>query len=166
MHRHLTVAIGLTLTAGLLLGAASEQQPRRQGAGVIREGFWVLNRERSRQLSPADQTLWIIKDDGHQLIWVSVSRDANQKITLNTWNGLYDGPLTPVANAPMKSKVTSHAPGTLHNEGEIVGMGTYTEECVVLAQGRRFVCHGKVRRPDSSVQPWTDDFDWKAASPP
>lgn len=165
MRRRSQYAISIALIAGLLLGAQSDHGPRNTGAGIVPTGFWVLNRERSRQLEPADQTLWIVKDDGNQLIWVSVSTHADRRVTLNTWDGRYDGSLTPVSNSGMKSRVTSRKPGTLHNEGDIAGVGTYSEDCVVMSQGRRFLCHGEVNSPQSGTHVWTDDFDWLAPGP-
>src|SRR6476646_4439581 len=58
--------------AVMLMGAAMASG---SGGGNLPEGMWVLNRTRSVQLEPADQTLWIIKDDGKQLTWVLVSTD-------------------------------------------------------------------------------------------
>jgi len=126
--------------------------------------MWVLNRSRSAQLEPADQTLWIIKDDGTQLIWVLVSTNERGEVRINSWSGVYGGAPVPVTGSEMRSQIVSHSPGTLHNFGEIAGLGLYSEDCAVMEHGRRFVCHGEVTTPEG-VRRWTDDFDWVGPSP-
>jgi hypothetical protein len=132
--------------------------------GNIPEGMWVLNRSHSVQLEPANQKLWIIKDDGKRLIWVLVSTDRQGQVRINSWSGAYGGEPTPVMGSPMRSQIVSHAPGTLHNFGEIAGLGPYSEDCEVTHHGRRFVCHGEVTTANG-VRRWTDDFDWVAPGP-
>src|SRR4051812_23284431 len=94
----------LPALAGILAGTVSvpllvhgqEFAKAVRSSGHIPEGLWVLNRARSEQLQPADQTLWIIKDDGRQLAWVLVSTDDQKRIQINSWNGTFDGPSVPV----------------------------------------------------------------------
>ena len=147
--------------AVMLMGAAMASS---SSGGNLPEGMWVLNRTRSVQLEPANQTLWIIKDDGRQLTWVLVSTDEHGQVRINSWSGAYGGEPASVSGSPMKSQIVSHAPGTLHNFGEITGLGSYTEDCAVTRHGRGLVCHGEVTTP-GGVRRWTDDFDWVAPSP-
>ena len=132
--------------------------------GNMREGLWVLNQARSKELSPGDQTLWIIKDDGKQLVWVSVIKDAQGRVKVSSFDGPYNGDAVAVVGTGMMSRLSSTSPGTIHNEGEIPGVGAYREDCTVRGEGKRFTCEGQVKAKDG-VHPWHDDFDWVSPSP-
>ena len=135
-----------------------------QAAGNIPQGLWVLNTARSRELAPGDQTLWVIKDDGESMVWVGVATDPQHRVRVNSWDGTYGGPPAPVVGSDMVSQITSSAPGTMHNAGEIKGLGKYHEDCVVSQAGKRMICHGEVASA-KGVLTWKDDFDWMADSP-
>ncbi len=140
------------------------ETPQTQSGGNIPLGFWVLNRERSTQLQPVNQTLWIVKDNGKFLVWVLVGTDESGMVRVNSWEGPYDGDPVPVNGTSMTTQITSPAPGMLHNFGQIKGVGPYSEDCQVMDSGKRFLCHGEVTTA-GGVQQWTDDFDWVSAAP-
>jgi hypothetical protein len=168
LHLRLTAKLVCTLICTSMAVSFATRGAERGtvtgSGGNIPEGMWHLNRARSVQLEPADQTLWVIKDDGKHLIWVLVSTDQQGEVRINSWSGAYGGEPAPVMGSPMRSQIVSRAPGTLHNSGEIAGLGSYSEDCEVMQRGRRFVCHGEVTTA-SGVRRWTDDFDWIAPSP-
>jgi hypothetical protein len=139
--------------------------PVTDSGGNIPVGIWRLNRERSSQLAPADQILWIIKDDGAQLIWVMVSTEEQGNIRVHSWQGAYDGDPVRVEGSGIVSRISSSSPGTLQSRGTIEGMGSYSEDCTVMSEDRRFVCRGQVTSSDGAVHRWVDDFDWVSESP-
>ncbi len=148
--------------AGLALSSTAPAAARSKG--VVPEGVWVLNEAKSVQLMPGRQTLWIVRDDGTKLVWVAVREDPAGEVQVNSWSGTYGGPRAPVTGTPMMSRVRSAAAGHFANEGEIAGIGPYSEECAVDPGGRRLVCHGRVTGANG-VRRWTDDFDWVSPSP-
>ncbi len=151
-----------------MVGAIAAPVARADAAaerhGNIPEGLWVLNQQRSKELTPGNQTLWMVKDDGKNVVWVSVLTDAQHRVRVSSWDGAYDGDAVAVVGSGMMAKVTSNSPGTIHNFGEIPGVGPYSEDCKVLAGGKNFVCDGQVVAADG-VKRWHDDFDWVAPSP-
>jgi hypothetical protein len=160
----LTGALGLatalaTAAPGLAVAAEPSAQAHR---GVIPEGMWVLNQTRSQTLAPGKQTLWIVKDNGEHVVWVSVNTDPQGMVRVISWDGAYGGPPSPVVGTPMVTQLAAPAPGKLHNFGQITGMGPYSEDCDVGP--KLFVCKGQVMTPEG-VRRWTDDFDWVGPSP-
>lgn len=134
-------------------------------AGNIPTGLWVLDLERSKPLErPASQVMWLIKDDGAHMVWVVVATDAQGRAKVNSWDGAYDGPPAPVSGTPMTARLTSPAPGRIHNFGDISGVGPYVEDCQVTEAGKRFVCRGQVTAPDG-VHPWLEDYRWAGPTP-
>lgn len=145
--------------AGALGGpVAVAQQPLRHG--IVPEGFWVLNQARSHKMNPGEQTLWIVKDDGDHVVWVSVERDAHNMVRISSWDGRYDDQPTEVKGTGMMTHLSSRAPGTLHNWGDIPGLGRYTEDCTILDGGKRMRCEGAVAAADGTKH-YVDDFDWR-----
>jgi hypothetical protein len=160
----LCAALIISLT-GCTGAATRSGPPAAASGGNIPLGMWKLNRQRSSQLEPVDQVLWIVKDNGRFLIWVLVSTDAQGMVRVNTWDGPYDGEPARVVGTPMMSQISSGSPGTLQSRGTIEGVGPFTEDCTVTAGGRRFLCHGEVTSSDGTVRRWVDDFDWVSPSP-
>ena len=132
--------------------------------GIVPEGLWVLDTHRSKELQPGRQTLWIVKDDGRDLAWVSVLRDDSDHVHLASYEGAYGAAATAVTGAPMRTKISSPGPGRLHNEGEMIGVGPYEEDCTVQDGGKAFVCDGEVQSA-KGAQRWHDHFVFTAPSP-
>lgn len=160
--------LALIVASGITPLTAAEpllQGRRTATGGHVPEGIWVLNEQRSRKLQPVSQTLWIIKDDGKQLAWVSVETDRQRQVKINSWNGFYDGEAVVATGHGFKAKLTSTAPGTMRTYGEVPGVGPYEENCAVMAGGKRMICNGFVTGADGKPQRWIEDFDWQAPSP-
>ena len=154
-RRPLTLA-AMALACALVSPLAAA--PARRG--IVPEGFWVLNQARSHKLNPGKQTLWIIKDDGDHVVWVSVERDARGMARISSWDGRYDNKPTEVKGTGMMTHLSSRAPGTLHNWGDIPGLGRYTEDCVILDGGKRMRCEGTIAAA-AGPRRYVDDFDWR-----
>src|SRR4051794_27818534 len=105
------------LLVGASLCAAGAQAEAKKGN--IPEGIWVLNQARSHKLQPSEQILWIVKDDGKELVWTSVETDAQKKITVSSWSGPYDAPPIAAAGTGALNQLTSRAPGVVRNYGEV-----------------------------------------------
>lgn len=157
-------SIRAAAVAGAVVLASPGQAAAPAVEGNIPEGLWILNQARSQQLAPGDLTLWIVKDDGKHMVWVSVLADAERRVKISVWDGAYDADAVPVVGTPMLARVTSKAPGTIHNFGEITGMGPYSEDCTVMPDRKRFLCDGQVTTPQG-VRRWHDDFEWAGPSP-
>lgn len=132
--------------------------------GNIPEGLWVVNQSRSNRLVPGMHTLWIVKDDGVELIFASVETDTAGAVKLTSWQGRYDGPAAEVVGSGMLARLTSPAPGEMMITGEIPGMGNFSEHCVVLEAGRRLRCIGRVDAAAGALD-YVDDFDWFSGPP-
>jgi hypothetical protein len=133
--------------------------------GNVPEGLWVLNLARSRPMVvSASQVMWMLKDNGKQMVWVAAITDAKGMVQVNSWDGPYDGAAVGVIGTTMSSQLTSRTPGTVHNFGIIAGAGSYVEDCEVSEGGKRFVCHGKLTTPQGE-QDWLEDYDWVGPSP-
>lgn len=155
----------VTVCAPVLAAEPGLAGHRTATGGHVPEGIWVLNEDRSRKLKPVSQTLWIIKDDGKQLAWVSVETDRQHQVKINSWNGFYEGEAVAATGHGFKARLTSTAPGTMRTYGEVPGVGPYEENCAVMAGGKRMVCNGFVTGADGKPQRWIEDFDWQASSP-
>ncbi len=127
--------------------------------GVIPEGVWVLNVARSRKLNPAEHTLWIVRDDGRRLAFVSVEVDPQGNVTLSTWNGEYNGAPVEVCGTGMIAQVKSSRAGEVVTSGLMPGLGEFVERGEVIDGGRRLLCHGEVETADG-VLTYVEDFDW------
>ena len=134
------------------------------GRGIIPEGIWVMNPARSQRLVEGTHTLWIVRDDGSELIFASVETDTEGAIKLTSWQGSYDGPAAEVIGSGMMAQLTSPAPGEMLITGDIPGMGSFSEHCVLAADGKRLRCTGRIETGDGPVG-YFDDFDWFSATP-
>lgn len=131
--------------------------------GMIPEGMWVLNQQRSVKLTPGRQTLWIVKDDGDHIIWVSVERTPDNMVRVSSWDGRYDGQPVPVSGTAMVTHLVATGPSSFKNWGEIANLGPYDETCQLSADKRQLRCLGRVTTT-GGVKTWVDDFDWASRS--
>lgn len=154
--------IGLALAA---VAAPALAQGTPAPHGIVPQGIWVLNPGRSHSLNPGRQTLWVVKDDGRHLVWVSVIIDDQHRVQIVSYDGAYGGSPAPVVGSPMTTQIVATGPASLHNFGTIVGVGDYSEDCRVSQDRTRFRCEGQVQTT-SGARPYMDDFDWFANSPP
>jgi hypothetical protein len=147
-------------------GKADTSQPQAAGTrqGVVPEGIWVLDQQRSRKLEPCSHTLWVIKDDGVELRWVSVEtgEDGIDKIT--SWAGEYDGGPSTVSGSGFVVRLRKLGPNKMQTYGEIPEMGPFSETCEVDPSGTSMVCNGKVETSDGTLT-WLEVFDLHSASP-
>ena len=155
-------AVIVATTVSLAAHAAAPAAPAR--TSIIREGLWVLNQARSKKLTPGTQTLWIVKDDGDHMIWVSVERDLNNMVRVSSWDGRYDGQPVEVIGTGMIARLTSAGPGRMRSYGDIPKLGKYSEDCVVSSGGKRMRCEGRVEMADG-IKTYIDDFDWLSLGP-
>jgi hypothetical protein len=132
--------------------------------GRIPVGIWKLNVERSRTLSPKSMILWIVKNNGSELIWVAVETDPKQHTQVMSWNGCYGGPPAVVMGAGIEARLTCAPEDGIRTEGEFPGLGTFVEFCTVADGGKRMICKGEVTTPDG-VRSYLEDFDWCGHSP-
>ena len=132
--------------------------------GIVPEGIWVLDQARSKKLMPSSHTLWVIKDDGEELVWVSVEtgQDGIDKIT--SWSGRYGGEPTTVTGSGFVAGLRSLGPNTMETFGEIPDMGPFTERCEVDPSGTSMTCNGQVRTEDGLVT-WLEVFELASPSP-
>jgi len=135
-----------------------------RGQGIIPEGIWVMNPARSQRLVAGAHTLWIVKDDGVELIFASVETDSAGAIKLTSWQGRYDGPPAEVVGSGMMAQLTTPAPGEMLITGDIPGMGRFSEHCVLASDRKRLRCTGRIETGDGPVG-YVDDFDWFSATP-
>lgn len=135
-----------------------------RGQGIIPEGIWVMNPARSQRLVAGAHTLWIVKDDGVELIFASVETDSAGAIKLTSWQGRYDGPPAEVVGSGMMAQLTTPAPGEMLITGDIPGMGRFSEHCVLASDRKRLRCTGLIETVDGPVG-YVDDFDWFSATP-
>ena len=161
-HSFARSAVIMAMTVPLAANAAAPAAPAR--TSIVREGLWVLNQARSQKLTPGTQTLWIVKDNGDHMVWVSVERDPNNMVRVSSWDGRYDGQPVEVVGTGMIAHVKSDGPGRVHNWGEIPKLGKYSEDCVVSGGGKRLRCEGRVELANG-VKTYVDDFDWYAPGP-
>ena len=132
--------------------------------GIIREGLWVMDDARSRKLEPGALTLWVIRDDGEQLAWVSVETDPAGKIKVGAFDGIYGGESVTVQGNGFVVTLTSPASDTVKVTGEVPGMGPFEEVSVLSANSTRMIVNGKVETP-GGVKDWYEEFDWRGPSP-
>lgn len=109
--------------------------------------------------------LWIIKDDGKRLVWVSVLTSAQNQLVIQTWDGRYDREAAVVTNSGgVTARVSSTAPGTVHTVGEMPGLGQFVEDAAVMDDGKRLVCKGHAEGTGGRLE-WVEDFDWVFPNP-
>ena len=132
--------------------------------GPIPVGIWRLNQGRSKLPSPKALTLWIVRNDDQELVWVAVETTPRESNRIVTWKGRYDGSPGTCTDAAIRARLTSAARNGIHTEGEFSGVGTFSEICILGADGRRMVCRGQVQTA-SGIQTYLEDFDWVGPSP-
>lgn len=132
--------------------------------GPIPPGIWRLNEHRSQLLSPKTLTLWIVRNDDQELVWVAVESTPEESHRIVTWKGRYDGSPATCVGAPVLARLTRAARHGIYTEGEFTGVGTFTEVCTLEGDGQRMVCRGEVRTA-SGAQMYLEDFDWVGPSP-
>jgi hypothetical protein len=133
-------------------------------AGPIPVGIWRLNPRRSQLLSPKALTLWIIRNDDQELVWVAVETTAEQSERIVAWRGRYDGSPGTCTDAALSARLIANARKGIHTEGEFSGIGAFSEVCTLTADGRRMVCHGQVQTA-AGTRAYLEDFDWVGPSP-
>lgn len=133
-------------------------------SGIIPTGLWVMDEARSRKLSPAALTLWVVKDDGNQLVWVSVETDPQGKITVSSFDGIYGGPATTVQGNGFVVSLRSPAARCVEVSGEVPGMGPFVERSEISQDGRQMIVHGEVH-DGTEKRTWYEEFNWQGPSP-
>jgi hypothetical protein len=127
--------------------------------GIVPEGVWILDEERSRMLEPASVILWIIRDDGERLVWVVVETNAEGQISIKSFDGAYGGEPAVVTGSGFVVSLSSPAPRTVYVEGEILGMGPFHETDLISADGLQMRVNGEVQTADG-VKSWYEEFNW------
>ena len=131
--------------------------------GIIPEGMWVMDEARSRKLVAAALTLWVVRDDGERLIWVSVETEHTGKVSVNAFDGRYGGePVTVQGNGFVVS-LTTPTPRTVRVTGDIPGMGPFEETSVISADERLMEVDGQVNA-NGEVKRWYELFEWQGPS--
>jgi hypothetical protein len=132
--------------------------------GIIPTGIWVMDEARSRKLAPGSLTMWMIRDDGDRMNWVSVETDPAGQITVNSFEGVYGGPPATVQGNGFIVSLTSPGPRSMKVAGEVPGMGPFEEVSVISEDGRTMITNGQVKIGDD-VQTWYEEFNWQGPSP-
>ena len=141
---------------------SKQHEPIRKG--VVPEGIWVLDQKRSRKLTPSSHTLWVTKDDGEELRWVSIETGEDGVDNVTSWTGQYGGGPSTVAGSGFVASLRALGPNTMETYGEVPGMGPFTERCEVDPSGKSMTCHGEVQTGDGTLK-WHEKFDLYSASP-
>ena len=139
----------------------SSPQPQK---GIVPEGVWVLDQEQSQKLVPSSHTLWVIKDDGTELTWVSVETGADNVHKVTSWTGVYGGASSTVSGSGFVARLRALGPDEMETYGEIPEMGPFSERCKVDPSGKSMICHGKVETKDG-VMTWREVFNLFSRSP-
>lgn len=132
--------------------------------GVIPTGIWIMDEARSRKLVPAALTLWVLRDDGDRLVWVSVETDLSGTITVNSFDGRYGGPPVTVQGNGFVVSLTSPGAQQVRVAGEVPGMGPFEELSEISEDGRQMIVNGTVRTVHGETT-WYEEFNWQAPSP-
>lgn len=159
------LAFALMLATGQACAESTAPTPADTPAtGVIPEGIWVLDQEKSRKLSPSSHTLWVLRDDGRELSWVSVETGADGKLKVTSWTGLYGGEPSVVSGSGFVARLRATGPRSMETYGDIPDMGAYSEKCAVQPSGTEMLCNGQVTTEDG-VNSWFEHFVRAAPSP-
>ena len=134
------------------------------GRGIIPEGIWVLDEERSRKLVPGSVTLWIIRDDGERLVWVVVETNHADEISIKSFDGRYGGEPAVVSGSGFVASLSSPGPRAIRVDGEIPDMGPFHEISTISEDGRQMRVNGEARAADG-VKSWYEEFNWEGPSP-
>lgn len=132
--------------------------------GIIPAGLWVMDEARSTKLVPAALTLWVIRDDGEQLVWVSVETEKDGTITVNAFDGRYGGPPATVQGNCFVVSLDSPGPRQVRVSGTVPGMGAFEEVSEISADGRTMIVNGKVLGGEDAPA-WHEEFDWHGPGP-
>lgn len=132
--------------------------------GIIPEGIWVLDKARSRKLTPGSVTLWIIRDDGERLVWVGVDTNEAGEISVKSFDGRYGGETAVVRGSGFVVSLSAPGPGAMVVKGEIPNMGPFSETTVVSPDRRQMKIDGEVR-VGNEVKTWYEEFNWVGPIP-
>src|SRR5438270_8262078 len=128
--------------------------------GIIPEGIWVLDAARSRMLVPAASIiLWIVRDDGEQLVWVVVETSEAGEISIKNFDGRYGGEPAVVHGSGFVVSLSSPAPRTVRVDGEIPDMGPFHEIDSISEDGTQMRVNGEVQTADGAKS-WYEEFNW------
>jgi hypothetical protein len=139
----------LTVVSGCLCVLASahassarvdENSTTIQPRSNVAPGFWILNQPRAKASSLEREQLWIVKDDGRDMIWVSVQADARGAIHVTSWQGQYDGPAAASAGGELTLALTSPKHGEIKLSGMLSGVGAIDEHCIMLRSKKHLRC--------------------------
>lgn len=136
----------------------------KKNAGIVPEGIWVLDQSASRKLEPVSHTLWVLKDDGKELSWVSIETGADGVHRVSSWTGEYGGPPSVVSGNGFVASLRALGPDEMETFGEVPELGPYTERCKVAADRRQMICNGRVETPDGELT-WYEVFNLQTESP-
>lgn len=132
--------------------------------GIIPTGIWVMDEARSQKLVPASLTLWVLRDDGEQLAWVSAETEKDGKLAVNAFQGRYGGPPVTVQGSGFVVSLSSPGPRQVRVTGEVPNMGSFEETSEISADGRQMTVNGTVRTDDGD-ETWYEEFNWTGPSP-
>jgi hypothetical protein len=132
--------------------------------GIVPEGVWILDEERSRMLVPASVILWIIRDDGERLVWVAVETNVEGQISIKSFDGAYGGEPAVVSGSGFVVSLSSPAPRTVYVQGEIPGMGPFHETDAISDNGLQMRVNGEVHTADGAKS-WYEEFNWTGPIP-
>ena len=132
--------------------------------GIIPAGIWVMDEKRSTKLVPAALTLWVVRDDGEQLVWVSVETEKDGTVKVNCFNGFYGGAPVAVLGNGFVVSLESPAPRQVRVSGTVPGMGAFEEVSEISPDGRTMIVNGKVLASENAPV-WHEEFDWHGPSP-
>tara|TARA_R110000803_G_scaffold56917_1_gene114411 strand:- start:19276 stop:19800 length:525 start_codon:yes stop_codon:yes gene_type:complete len=133
-------------------------------SGVVPEGIWVLDQVESKTLEPVSHTLWIIKDDGEELVWVSVQTGEDGEHKITNWHGVYGGEPSTVSGSGFVASLRRTGEHSMETYGEIPQLGDYSEKCQVQPAGDVMICNGEVSGEQGTMS-WLEKFDRVSPSP-
>ncbi len=143
---------------------ASDMPASDKRGGIVPVGVWVLDQERSQKLAPCSHTLWVIKDDGKELTWVSIETGEDDIHKITSWTGQYGGGPSTVTGSGFVASLRAHGPDEMETYGEIPEMGPFSERCKVDPSGKSMTCNGQVETRDG-VLTWLEVFNLHSPSP-
>lgn len=136
----------------------------KKNAGIVPEGIWILDQAASKKLEPVSHTLWVLRDDGKELSWVSVETGADGVHKITSWTGQYGGAPSVVSGNGFIASLRVLGPNEMESFGEAPGMGPYSERCKVASSGKQMVCDGRVETDDGELT-WHEVFNLHTESP-
>ncbi len=133
-------------------------------SGIIPAGLWVMDEARSTKLVPAALTLWVVRDDGEQLVWVSVETNRDGGVSVNAFDGRYGGPPVTVQGNGFIVLLEALGERQIRVSGTVPGMGLFEEVSMISADGCKMIVHGKILTGENAPT-WYEEFDWRGPSP-